>query len=557
MVVYIDSETTGLDPRADRLVLVGFAIDDGEPVCLRHDGDADVIQQLLELDAGYCAHNAAFDFAFLQHAGYRIPPPARWIDTVLIAHVAGERKAGQTRLLSLTRKLVDEELLPAGILKPEEAVKTWLRTARREAKREGRCRPEKGDAPTHLLNPYLAADVTATRAVHRRYGAQINGQGRVLELEQRCLAAIYAAQQRGVPLDLEAAAELRNRTETIVGDLRALLFEQAGRAFNPNASRQIEAVLAEQGADLSDAPRTPRTAQIQFTAGTLAELEHPLAETLLEWRGQKKLLDYVVGLFRHAHGSRLYGTWRQLGTATGRMSSGSPNLQNIPRSTLAVRWTIAAGEGRTLVGADLDAVELRVLAAYAPGGELERTFAEGRDPHAQTAGSLGITRDEAKTLNYAILYGAGVPRVSSQLGIEQTQGRRILARWYATYPEVTLLKAQLARRIQRRGFLTTVGGRRHYFDEPNHLLLNRLISGSCADLFKQTVVDLHELGMPCVLLVHDEIVAEVPEDQAELAGEQLEAALIRGTELITNLAAGSESHHRWSQFKDPDYVPAP
>jgi DNA polymerase I-like protein with 3'-5' exonuclease and polymerase domains len=367
-VIFIDTETSGLDSRSDRLTAVGVAFDDAEPVVLRHPDDRDLIQRVLLLEEMFTAHNAPFDFGFLESSGYVIPDPSRWVDTVLIAHVAGERKPGQTRLDALQRRLVAAGKLPAEILEPELKVKEWLARARRQARKDGRRRPEKGDAPPEILNPYLRADVTSTRAVARYWGAAVNGQARILELERRCIPAIYAAERRGVPLDLDAARELRDCTEVTVADLRSRLFELAGHPFNPNAPRQIEGVLLERGVDLSHAPRTPKTQQVQFTKPALEAIDDELAATLLEYRAEKKLHDYVVGLWDHAHGDRLYGTFRQLGSATGRMSSANPNLQSIPKTDLRVRYCIAAGEGKQLVAADLDNVELRKLAASRAAG---------------------------------------------------------------------------------------------------------------------------------------------------------------------------------------------
>jgi DNA polymerase I len=169
-----------------------------------------------------------------------------------------------------------------------------------------------------------------------------------------------------------------------------------------------------------------------------------------------------------------------------------------------------------------------VLAAYAPGGELEKAFAGGVDLHQRTADELGVARDVGKTLNYATLYGAGAPRIAKTLKIEVEQAKEILDRWYGLYPEVGKLKWQLARAVRRRGYIRSAGGRRHYFEQPNHMMLNRLISGSCAEIFKAALIELHEAGVPMVLLVHDEVVAEVPEDRADRVAGLLEQALARG-----------------------------
>jgi DNA polymerase I-like protein with 3'-5' exonuclease and polymerase domains len=555
-VVYMDSETTGLDPRSDRLTWVGFAPDDGDVVMLRHPEDHDRIQAWLELDADYAAHNITFDMSFAACSGYRIPEPRRWIDTVLIAHVAGQRKPGETRLDRLQANLIKAEGLPASITEPEKTIRQWLLAARRVARKLGQCRPEKGDAPAHVVKPYLAADVITMRAVARHYGAVIDGQASALELERRCLPAIYAAECRGVPIDMAAAAELRDRTEITVGDLRARLFELAGHPFNPDAARQIEKAFIERGADLSRVPRTEKASLPQFTAHTLTLVDDELASVLLEYRAEKKLYDYVLALWRCTHGDRMFGTFHLAGTQTGRMSSGRPNLQNIPKSDLRVRYTICAGPEKVLVGADLDSVELRVLAAYARGGALERAFADGVDLHEQTASAVGVDRDQGKMLNYAILYGAGRTRIATELGCSEADAMAVLDRWYRQYPEVGRLKQRLGRRVRERGYLMTVSGRRHFIEPKREFTeLNRLVSGTCADMFKAAIIELHRARVPAILYVHDEIVAEVHEDQADETAQLLTAALERGTGHIGGLKAQAVTARRWSDFKQPGYTP--
>jgi DNA polymerase-1 len=297
-----------------------------------------------------------------------------------------------------------------------------------------------------------------------------------------------------------------------------------------------------------------------FTAATLATVKDELAGVLLAYRSEKKLLDYVLGLWEHAHGDRLFGTFRQLGTVTGRMSSAHPNLQNIPKSDLSVRYCIAAGEGKALVGADLDNVELRTLAAFAPGGELARAFAQGVDVHRQTADALGITRDGGKTLNFAVIYGAGARLIANRLSLSPTAARQVLDRWFGQYPEVVELRRRLWRMVERQGYIETIGGRRHFWPQgPDHMLLNRLVSGSCADMLKTAAIELHRAGVPVVLYVHDEVVAEVQEDRAPQVAALLEDILARpmqrGELRVDGLSATAEIHQRWSAFKRPEYTP--
>jgi DNA polymerase-1 len=145
--------------------------------------------------------------------------------------------------------------------------------------------------------------------------------------------------------------------------------------------------------------------------------------------------------------------------------------------------------------------------------------------------------------------------IAGRLDCSIGEAKSILDRWFARFPEVRRLRSRLWRKVQRDGYLTTIGGRRHCFEAPNRMLLNRLISGSCADMFKAAAIELHELDVPVVLYVHDEVVAEVDERQAEDTAKLLEAALARGIGQLRGLKATATIAERWSDFKQPGYTP--
>jgi DNA polymerase I-like protein with 3'-5' exonuclease and polymerase domains len=557
VIVFIDVETTGLSAHADRLVLVGFDGGSG-PVFGRHPVDGDLIQGFLDLDATFVGHNINFDMHFLGASGYRIPPSERWRDTQLLAHVAGvdgERKGGNTALASLTKRLIAAGELPEDILEPEVSIKGWLLGARRTAKQEGRRRPQLGDAPAHLLRSYLAADLTCTRAVARHYGAALNGQARVLELERRCAPAVFHAERRGAPIDIAAAEMVAEQSTAKLADLEARLHHAASQPFNFNSAAHIEHALLGRGVDLAGAKRTP-TGKLQTTPDALQQIDDELVELLLEHRAERIFHALLDGLLRYtAPDGRCHPSFRQVGCETGRMSCGTPNLQNVPASDLRARYAVAAPPGRALVACDLNNVELRCLAAYAPGGKLAESFAGGADLHARTAERFGIERDLAKTLNFGILYGAGASRVSQILGIDSESAQEVRDQWWRLWPEIAHLKAGLGRVIRRRGYLQTAGGRRHYMDKPNHLTLNYLIQGSAADLFKAAMAELHARGVEMILFIHDEIVAEVDEGHAEKTGRVLEEVMSRDFGPIRNLKAEATIGKRWSDLKQPGYQP--
>lgn len=554
-VIYLDTETTGLDPYSDQLVAVGVAVNDRPPRALLHDRDRDLIERVLDADAMFVGHNLGFDWHFLEASGYRIPDSSRWLDTQLLAHVNGvdgERLAGNTALAKLTKRLIEAGELPEDILEPEREIKRWRLATRRAARKAGQPPPELGDAPPGLLLPYLRADVEQTRAVARHYSGA-TGQDRVLELERRCLPAIYAAERRGVPIDAQAAISVRSASAAKLGDLRARLFELAGRPFSLDSAQQLEPILHARGVDLEDAARTP-TGLLARSAAALERIDDDLVRTLLEHRTERVFHGLLDGLVKRVRDGRLHGSFRQVGAATGRMSSGNPNLQNVPASDLRARYLVCASPGNVLVACDLDNVELRVAASYMPGGRLARALAGG-DLHQQTADALGIERGLAKNVNFGILYGAGAPRVSQVLGVSLEAAKVIRDDWYRLYPEVRRLNGQLGQAIRRRGYIRTAGGRRHYAEQADHRMLNYLIQGSAADVLKTAVAELHEHGVAMILFIHDEVVAEVPEEEADATASLLEDVLTRDLGVVTGLVATATAAQRWSDFKQPDYRP--
>lgn len=548
--VTFDTETTGLDPRVDEFKCVVFA-KGARKAALRHPEQREEIQKWLNQDCLYFAHNACFDLAVLEQNGYTLPSPDKWRDTQLASHISGRRLPGQSKLDNIAKDLVAEDVLPEFLLEPEVRIKKWLTKARSKATRDGKKEvPQKGHAPWELLEPYCTADVEVTQAAAWHLGGKIKGQQKIIDLEHRVLPAIYYTQKRGAPIDLDAARRFQESTRQGLRRYERQVKELAkDEDFNPNATRQIEAVLRMRGVDVDKLPKTPKSGAPKLDAENLKTIDDEFVTALLSLREEKKLSDYADALFRFSHDGRLYGTFRQTGTTTGRMSSGEPNLQNLPRAE-RVRAIFRAVGHMVLVGADLDSVELRMLAHLAPGGEVERAFKEGLDLHQIAADGVGISRQDGKTLNYSILYGIGIKKLARDLRVSEARAKEILDGWYETFPEVRGLKNEIKWALETDGYIETIMGRRHYIPADRHYIgLNYLIQGGCADLFKLAAAELHEAGLPAILYVHDEIVLEVPEDISEAAKTQLEVTLTTGADIVKGLQAEANIGKKWSQLK--------
>jgi len=546
--VTFDVETTGLDPRVDELKLVCFA-KGAHKESLRHPEQRKQIQAWLNRDNLFFAHNSCFDWAFLDHNGYVLPSQDKWRDTQLVAHLSGWRMPGSTGLDKLQKNYVKEGALPPWVLEPEEKLKKWLSKARREAKKEGLPQPQKGDAPMHLLEPYCMTDVETTQYVGQRCGRDLEGQEDTLALEHRVLPAIYDTQRRGAPINLKSAKRFQREVEKDYERWSKKVIELSKfDDFNTNAPRQIEAALVMRGVDVTKLPKTEKSKQVKLDAAVLETIDDDLARSILKLREQKKMVDYAASLLKFSHNGRVYGTFRQVGTGTGRMSSGEPNMQNLPTAE-RVRSIFEAVSPMVLVGADYDNMELRMMGHLAPGGAIEKAFKEGLDLHQITADGVGFTRKQAKTLNYSILFGVGIKKTAHTFGISEAEAREVLNRWHQTYPEVNELKAEIRWHLGRQGYVKTVGGRRHYLDpDKDYIALNYLIQGGCADIFKEAAARIHEAGLTAILYIHDEIVLETHEEEAEDARVMLEDIMMDASG-DANLVAEASIGQKWSELK--------
>ena len=277
---------------------------------------------------------------------------------------------------------------------------------------------------------------------------------------------------------------------------------------------------------------------------------------MCEYKAVKKTLEAVAALPARVHDGRLHGSFNALGARTGRFSSSKPNLQNWHKTDgdPRPRRLICAAPGKRLVGVDLESVEMRIMAAFAGPGALLETLIAGEDIHRLTAERVGLEdRGEGKTLNYAINYGAGVAKIAGMLGIRRAEAEAVLSSYYRTYPEIGRLKRRLSDQIRDRGYVETPLGRRHELDlQRSYLALNTLVQGTAADLFKTAVVELYEAGVEMVLLVHDEIVAEVDATAAEQIGATIAAALTRSIpEIAAVIPLVAEAHvgECWADLK--------
>ena len=389
------------------------------------------------------------------------------------------------------------------------------------------------------------------------------------------LAAVLADMEyRGIRVDIDGLRAYEEELLTMENDLADRVYAQAGQTFNINSPKQLGEILFE--TLMLPVLRKTKTGY-STDAETLNKLRpyHPIIDDILEYRQVAKLRStYAVGLQATAdEDARIHTAFRQTGTATGRLSSAEPNLQNIPvRTELGRRFRkffIPSGDGRVLIDADYSQIELRLLAAISGDESMTKAFVDGVDVHASTASAVfGVPVEEvtpelrkrAKAVNFGIVYGIGDFSLAEDIGTTRKEAKQYIDSYFAAYPEIDAYLRDVVVDARQKGYTETLFGRRRYIPElagKNKILqhfgervaMNSPIQGTAADIIKIAMIRvferLKESGIDAHLLlqVHDELLIEAPEDRADevldILQYEMENAVSVGVPLDVEAAIGN------------------
>ncbi|WP_333659805.1 DNA polymerase I [Meiothermus cerbereus] len=399
------------------------------------------------------------------------------------------------------------------------------------------------------------------------------------QLEQPLSAVLARMEARGISLDTEYLLQLSEELGKEISYLEAEIHRLAGHPFNVNSRDQLEVVLYD---ELKLSPgRKTQTGKRSTAASALEELQgqHEIIERILAYRELTKLkntyLDPLPKLL-HPKTGRLHTRFNQTGTATGRLSSVDPNLQNIPIRTeigRRIRKAFRAAPGMKLVVADYSQIELRVLAHLSGDENLIKVFREGKDIHTQTAAWMfgldldqvrGEQRRAAKTINFGVLYGMSAHRLSNELAIPYAEAERFIERYFASYPRVRAWIEQVLADARQKGYVETMFGRRRFVadldsrirsvrEAAERMAFNMPVQGTAADLMKLAMVklqpELEGLEAHLVLQVHDELLVEAPADKAEQVAGVVREVMQKAWALEVPLEVGTGIGENWLEAK--------
>jgi len=586
--VAVDTETNSLDPLRCDLVGVSLSTAPGKacyiPV-LHDDGPAQMdllggggaksgpellpkavtvalLKDLLE-DTGVLkvGHNIKFDLQVLSQVGIEVSPID---DTMLLSYVltCGQHGQGMDELAS---RYLNHQTIPySQVCGTGKSAITFDRV------------------PLDKALAYAAEDADITLRLHRLFRARLLAERLVTvyeTLERPLVPVLARMERRGIKVDkaeLQAmSAEFAERMTALEAEINTL----AGVEFNVASPKQLGEVLFDQ-------LRLPggkkgKTGAYSTGAEILEQLaeQHPLPQKVLDWRQIAKLkstyADALVEQINPATG-RVHTSYSMAGTSTGRLASSDPNLQNIPIRTeegRRIRRAFIAEPGNLLISADYSQIELRLVAHVANIEGLKQAFRDDADIHAITASQVfgvpvegmdPMIRRKAKAINFGIIYGISAFGLARQLDIPNGEAKAYIDAYFAKYPEIRSYMERTKEDARTHGFVTTLFGRKCFtpgIGDKNGAMrafaeraaINAPIQGGAADIIKRAMIRLEpaltEAGLQAQMLlqVHDELVFEVPEAEAEATRALVKKVMEEAAELDVPLVVETGAAKSWAE----------
>lgn len=419
------------------------------------------------------------------------------------------------------------------------------------------------------------ADVCSLAALAERLKQELEAADMTTlynDIELPLCETLASMEYYGVDADADGIRAFGDKLNEKLGEITDEIYRLAGQEFNISSPKQLGKVLFE---DLGLPCKKKTKSGYSTNADVLESIanKHPIVPLILEYRTLSKLSStYVDSLLKQIHADgRVHSIFKQTETRTGRISSTEPNMQNIPvRKELGreMRRFFIAREGCLLVDADYSQIELRVLASVCGDENMQQAFLSGSDIHTSTAAQVfGLPEDfvspemrsAAKAVNFGIIYGIGPFSLSKDIGVSVAEAKRYIQSYLDNYPKVTEFMNKTVADGEKNGYVSTIFGRRRYIPELSasnknvqafgkRAAMNAPIQGAAADIIKLAMVKVYrrlKAEMPevhLILQVHDELILEAPEAQAERAAallkEEMEAAVKLAVPLTVDVHTG-------------------
>jgi DNA polymerase-1 len=539
----VDLETTSPDPMRARIVGISVCAEEGNaayipvahsylgvPAQIALDRALEALKPILtDPRIGKVGQNATYDALLFRRNGVEVAPIS--FDTMVGAYLIDPDR-GPFDLKSLSKKWLSHDMIHYEEVAGKGKGQVTFDQVPVEEARDYSC----GDSDVTLrLTPMLEKKVRE------------DGMGRLLdEIELPLLGALLELEGNGVKIDAAHFAALSRDFEKKMTAAVQDAFRIAGEEFNLDSPKQLQRILFDK-LGLNPGKRTKTGFSTDVSVLEKLAPDHDLPAKILEYRQLAKLkgtyIDALPALVNPETG-RIHTSYNQAVAATGRLSSSDPNLQNIPVRTAEgrlIRKGFIPEAGRVLVGADYSQIELRVLAQVSGDPRLRQAFREEKDIHSATALDLfGSADDEhrrsAKAINFGIIYGMSAFGLSQRLAIDQKKAQEFIDLYFSQYPGVKAWLDGTIAEARKIGYVKTMFDRRRYTPDlksqnrvisgaAERIAVNAPIQGSAADLMKMAMIAvsrrLRGTKTLLILQVHDELVLEAPEAEADEAAKML------------------------------------
>ena len=563
--VAFDTETTSVDAMQAQLVGMSFAVEDGTAWYVAVSRETEAAQRMVDAFRPFfestsiekVGQNLKYDLLVLSHYGVEVAGPL--FDTMLAHYVVQPEQRHNMDLLA--EKYLHYRTIPI------EALIGSGRTQRNMSDLE----------PKEIVD-YACEDADVTLRLYpilKEEMEKYEVTSVFTDIEMPLLPVLERMERNGVRLDTTALEETgRNFTERMQ-QLEGEIYTLAGHEFTITSPKQVGAVLFDE-LQISAKVKKTKTGQYSTSEEVLESLrdKHPIVDKILQHRALKKLLStYVEALPKliHPETGHIHTSFNQAVTATGRLSSSNPNLQNIPvrgEDGREIRRAFVPEEGEVFFSADYSQIELRIMAHLSQDPHMVADFNSGLDIHAATAARIfhktveEVDRDErrkAKTANFGIIYGISAFGLSERMGVSRGEAKELIENYFATYPKVRDYMNESIERAKQTGYITTQFGRRRYLADINagnatvrgyaeRNAVNAPIQGTAADIIKLAMVAIdrrlreEKLQTRMILQVHDELNFSVPPTELEqvrkLVVEEMERAFQMQVPLVAECGEG-------------------
>ena len=432
--------------------------------------------------------------------------------------------------------------------------------------------------------PYAAEDADITLRLHQHLWPQLEKVGRLKDvfenIEMPVMPVLFEMEENGALIDADKLHEQSQQIDVRLQELEQEAHNEAGQVFNLGSPKQLAEILFEKQ-NLPVKKKTPKGAPstAEEVLQELADDGYDLPRLILENRGLAKLKSTYTDklpLMIASDTGRVHTSYHQAVAATGRLSSTDPNLQNIPvrsEEGRKIRQAFIAPEGYKLVAADYSQIEMRIMAHLSGDKGLLDAFAQGRDVHRATAAEVfeaaeaDVTdnqRRAAKAINFGLIYGMSAFGLAKQIGVGRGEAQEYVNLYFQRYPGVREYMDNTREQAKENGFVETIFGRRLYLPEirsknaprrqhAERTAINAPMQGSAADIIKRAMIRVYNwlpdssFDARMLMQVHDELILEVKEDQAEKFAAELKAQMEAAAELKVPLEVDAGIGDNWEQ----------